>query len=265
MSGPGVRVVGDGVTAEVVLDRRERLNALDLDDMRSLRGLLVALAGRPGLRAVMLRGEGRAFCAGRDVSGVVPSAEDAEAVLREVVHPLLAAVRGLPVPVVAAVQGACLGVGLGLASSCDVVWAGHSARIGSPFARLGAVPDSGAHLLLLERLGPLRAMELILTGELLSGEEAARVGLVSRALGDDELLPSARDLVARLADGPTLAFAASKRLLTGLRGGALAASLEAEAVAQGELSGTADYAEGFAAFQQHRSPRFTGHPHPNPR
>ncbi|WP_199424488.1 enoyl-CoA hydratase/isomerase family protein [Actinotalea solisilvae] len=254
---------GGGTVAEVVLDRPARLNTLDPAALAALREALEDLAASAqerGLRGVLLRGEGRAFCAGRDISGVDPATDDAEAFLRDLVHPVLAAVRSVPVPVVAAVQGAALGIGLGLAASADIVYAARSARVGSPFARIGAVLDSGGHALLVDRLGPHRAMDLIVTGELLDGEEAARVGLVSRVVPDEDLLARAREVLAVLAAGPTQSFVQSKHLVARLqaRRGQDGELLEAEARAQGAAAATSDYAEGFTAFQQKRPPRFTG-------
>lgn len=256
----GIRCTVEGAVAEVVLDRPARLNTLDAAALGALRSAFEELAGTAGLRGVLLRGEGRAFCAGRDISGVDPATDDAQSFLRDLVHPVLAAVRAVPVPVVAAVQGAALGIGLGLAASADIVYAGRSAKVGSPFARIGAVLDSGGHALLVDRLGPHRAMDLVVTGELLDGEEAARVGLVSRVVDDDELLPRCRALLEVLADGPTRSFVESKRIVADLqaRRGQDAALLEAEARAQGAAASTSDYAEGFTAFQQKRTPRFTG-------
>lgn len=256
----GVRLEIDGAVAEVVLDRPDRLNALDEAAMDRARAVFTGLAGHPEVRAVLVRGSGRAFCAGRDISGVDPAADDATAILADRVHPLLQAVRDLPVPVVAAVHGACLGVGLGLAAAADIIYAAESTRIGSPFARLGAVLDSGGHALLVDRLGPYRTMELIVTGELLDGAECARTGLVSRVLPDADLLPAARALAAAIAVGPTAAFRESKRIVAALldRRGADAPTLAAEALAQGAVSATADYREGFAAFHRRRAPVFTG-------
>nr|WP_297428581.1 enoyl-CoA hydratase-related protein [uncultured Actinotalea sp.] len=256
----GVRLTVTGVTAEVVLDRPARLNTLDEAALRVLRSAFEELAEHSGVRAVLLRGEGRAFCAGRDISGVDARADDAEAFLSELVHPVLDAIRAVPVPVVAAVQGAALGIGLGLLAAADVVYAGRSARLGSPFNRIGAVLDSGGHALLVDRLGPHRTMDLVLTGELLDGAEAARVGLVSRVVEDEELLDRSRALVAAAADGPTAAFAQSKRIVTALAAqrGASSSFLAAEARAQGVASRTADYVEGFTAFQEKRPPTFTG-------
>ncbi|MBC7292484.1 MAG: enoyl-CoA hydratase/isomerase family protein [Actinotalea sp.] len=255
-----MRLTVTGATAEVVLDRPARLNTLDESALRALLAAFEDLAGRTDVRAVLLRGEGRAFCAGRDISAVDARTDDAEAFLSDLVHPVLDAIRAVPVPVVAAVQGAALGIGLGLLAAADVVYAGRSARLGSPFNRIGAVLDSGGHALLVDRLGPHRTMDLILTGELLDGEEAARVGLVSRVHDDDALLDHARTLVAAAADGPTAAFVQSKRIVAGLAAqrGASSSSLAAEARAQGVASRTADYVEGFTAFQQKRPPTFTG-------
>lgn len=253
---PAVRLEIDGPVAEVVLDRPDRRNALDEAAMDRTRAVFVGLAARDDLRAVLVRGTGPAFCAGRDISGVDPATDDATAILADRVHPLLQAVRDVPVPVVAAVQGACLGVGLGLAAAADIIYAAENARIGSPFARLGAVLDSGGHALLVDRLGPFRTMELIVTGELLDPVECARTGLVSRVLPDAELLPAARALVASIAAGPTAAFRESKRIISAL--GRHAGFLDAEALAQGKVSATEDYREGFAAFQQRRVPAFTG-------
>ncbi len=256
----GVHWTVEGGTAEVVLDRPARLNTLDPHALDALRVAFGELAATEGLRGVLLRGEGRAFCAGRDISGVDPTTDDAEAFLRDLVHPVLAAIRAVPVPVVAAVQGAALGIGLGLLGAADVVYAARGAKVGSPFARIGAVLDSGGHALLVDRLGPHRAMDLIVTGELLDGEEAARVGLVSRVLPDDELLPRCRELLATLAAGPTRSFVESKRIVAALRErrGLDDALLDAEARAQGAAAGTRDYAEGFTAFQGKRPPTFVG-------
>jgi 2-(1,2-epoxy-1,2-dihydrophenyl)acetyl-CoA isomerase len=256
----GIRLEVSGATAEVVIDRPAKLNTLDGPALAALLDAFTALAGRAEVRAVLLRGEGRAFCAGRDISGVDPRTDDAAAFLRDLVHPVLEAIRTVPVPVVAAVQGAALGIGLGLAGAADIVYAGRSARLGSPFARIGAVLDSGGHALLVDRLGPHRAMDLIVTGELLDGADAARVGLVSRVVDDEDLLAQCRALVASIADGPTRAFVESKTVVGALRvqRGLSPALLDEEAHAQGVASRTADYVEGFAAFQQKRPPEFTG-------
>ena len=249
----------EGRLAEIVLNRPDKLNALTLEMIEQLHTALQAAESQDA-RALVLRGEGRAFSAGRDLSGVEPATDDAERVLAEVVNPLIRRVREFPSPTFAAVQGACLGVGLGLALACDVVIATEDARIGSPFARIGAVLDSGGHAFFVERLGSHRALELIYTGRLLSGAEAAAWNLVNRCVPNDQLLQEVHGMAAAVAEGPTIAFQTSKRLVHRLVDEKLALEevLGAEAAAQGAASRTADYAEGFAAFQTKRTPRFTG-------
>lgn len=256
-----VRVEMNGAVAEVILNRPDKLNSLNDAALTALREIFEDLAGRSEVRAVLLRGEGRGFCAGRDIAGVDPATDDARSVLTDRVHPVLRAIQAVPVPVVAAVQGACLGIGLGLLASSDIAYAATTAKIGTKFARIGAVLDSGGHALLLDRLGPHRTMDLIVTGELLDGTEAARVGLVSRAVDDADLLRVTRELVASIAAGPTASFIQSKAIITALRAqrGFSQQTLDAEAQAQRAVGQTADYSEGFAAFRERREPRFSGH------
>lgn len=248
-----------GPVAELVLDRPAKLNALDEDGAATVRRLL-ADAAAAEVRALVLRGEGRGFCAGRDLAGAQPLTEDGEAILNGHFNPLFRELAAFPAPTFAAVQGPALGVGLGLALACDIVVVADDAKIGSPFARIGAVLDSGAHHHLVRRIGPHRTLELVYTGRLLSGAEAADWGIVNRSVPADELLDTVRGLAKATADGPTQAFLASKRIVAGIMDGAdsLDAVLAAEARAQGAASRTADYAEGMSAFQQKRPPTFTG-------
>ena len=190
----------DGL-AEIRLDRPDRLNSLDAAMVADFH---TALDGVGDARAVLVTAAGRAFSAGRDLTDAEPLTEDAEAILGELFNPLLQRLADVEVPTIAAVQGACLGVGLGVAFACDVVIAADDARIGSPFARIGAVLDSGGHRYLVERVGPHRALELIYTGRLLSGTEAAAIGLVNRSVPADELDGEARSLARthrRRSDG----------------------------------------------------------------
>lgn len=246
----------DGALAEITLDAPEKLNALSLEAIGEL-DAAYAEAEASGVRALVLRGEGRAFCAGRDIAGVDPATDDVLGYLGAV-EALMRRMAAFPAPTFAAVQGACLGVGLGLAIATDVVYVAKTAKVGSPFANLGAMLDSGGHSLLYERLGAHRALDLIYTGDLLSGSEAVEAGLFSRAVPVDELLEFTRERAARAASGPTQAFLASKRLVDRLRDEALWRVVAEENRAQAELRDTADYREGFAAFQAKRTPTFTG-------
>lgn len=244
--------------AHVVLDAPAKLNALDRGALREL-DEAYAEAAASGARALVLRGEGRAFCAGRDIAGVDAAHDDVRGYL-DAVRDLVRRIADHPVPTFAAAHGACLGVGLGLLLATDVVYVAETARIGSPFAALGALLDSGAHALFVERLGAHKTLDLVYTGRLMSGAEAVASGLFSRVLPADELLADTVAAAERAATGPTTALLASKRLVARLRDERLALwdAMDAEAAAQTALRDTADYREGFAAFQEKRPPRFVG-------
>lgn len=250
--------VTDGL-AEVTLNLPKKLNSLDESGLVAL-GAAYREAADAGVRALLIRGEGRAFCAGRDISEVDAANDDGTAFLRDVVTPVLRTMAEFPAPTFAAAQGACLGVGLGLLVATDVVYVAEDSKFGSPFAALGAALDSGGHALFFERFGAHRALDLIYTGELMSGAAAVTAGVFSRAVAADELLEFSREKARKAASGATQAFLASKRMIAQLRDErvGLWSSVEAENVAQGELGKTSDYAEGFRSFQEKRRPTFTG-------
>ena len=246
-----------GGIAEITLNRPEKLNALSAEDVAALGGFMDK-ACADGARAVLLRAEGRAFCVGRDLA-TMREDEDPAAVLRETFNALVLKVRSCPVPTVAAVQGACVGGGTGLALACDLVVTGASASFASPFGRLGGVPDCGFHWFVTTRLGPALAKDMVLTGRTVPGPEAAALGLVARSVPDADLLLEARALARDLAAGPTTAFSLSMPLIDAVAAGmSLVDCLEAEAVAQGVAVGTADFREGKEAFLAKRGPVFSG-------
>ena len=245
--------------AHVTLNAPQKLNALD---EQALHGLDAAYdeAERAGVRALVLRGEGRAFCAGRDISDVDPRNDDVMGYLDGIVTPLLKRMSAFPAPTFAAAHGACLGVGLGLLIATDVVYVAENAKIGSPFAALGATLDSGGHALFVDRLGAHRTLDLIYTGRLMSGAEAVASGLFSRVFPDDEVRQATEDAAATTTRDATQAFLASKQLVARIRDERLALweSVGVENAAQAALCDTDDYREGFAAFQEKRKPTFTG-------
>lgn len=253
----------EGGVAEVILDAPGKLNAVDpsaLAELSQAYDDAAAAASRSEVRALLLRGVGRAFCAGRDISGVDPADDDVLGYLGGLVTPLMQKMAAFPAPTFAAAQGATLGVGLGLLLATDVVYVANNAKIGSPFANLGATLDSGGHWYFTERLGMHRTLDLVYTGELMSGEEAVRAGLFSRAFPADELLERTREVVARVAQGATGAFVASKELVSQIRDRRLGLweSMDAENKAQAALCDSEDYREGFKAFQEKRKPVFSG-------
>jgi enoyl-CoA hydratase/carnithine racemase len=248
-----------GALAEVVLNRPEKLNAVNDAMTRELDDAFER-AARAEVRALIVRGEGAAFCAGRDLADAKPGQEDGEEILEKTLNPVIKRIATFPAPTFAAVHGACLGAGLGFALACDVVYIADDAKIGSPFARIGAVLDSGGHSFFVSRMGIHRALELIYTGRLISGAEAAALGLVNQSMPKDKLLEHTRQIAAQVAAGPTTAFMESKRLARRIdeEGLGLFAVLRCEAIAQGVASRTADYLEGVSAFQQKRAPKFSG-------
>jgi enoyl-CoA hydratase/carnithine racemase len=245
--------------AEITLNRPDKMNALNEPMVNELSAALDQ-AEKAQVRALLLRGEGPGFCAGRDLADADPGNEDAEAIVAQIFNPVIRRVVEFPAPTFAAVHGACLGVGLGLALACDVVYVSEDLKIGSPFARIGAVLDSGGHSFFVERLGSHRALELVYTGRLLSGPEAAQWGLVNQCVPRAELLDKARGLAATVAKGPTAALMESKRIVRMINeeGLGLCDVLSLEAKAQGAAGKTADYKEGISAFQQKRAPKFVG-------
>ncbi|RXZ43927.1 enoyl-CoA hydratase/isomerase family protein [Agromyces binzhouensis] len=250
--------IRDGV-AEITLNAPAKLNALGEAALAEL-GEAYDQAEFTGVRALVLRGEGRAFCAGRDIAGVDPRDDDVQGYLGGRVEPLLKRMSRFPAPTFAVAHGACLGVGLGLLIASDIVYVADTAKIGSPFKNLGATLDSGGHALFVERLGAHRTMDLIVTGRLMSGAEAVAAGLFSQVFPADEVLEATRAAAHEAASGPTQAFIASKRLVADLRDHrhGLWASMSDENRAQAALCDTDDYREGFAAFQEKRTPQFTG-------
>ena len=174
----------DEARVTITLNRPDVVNSLDEAMVAALHDALDRCADA---RVVVIRGSGRGFSAGRDLSNATPLEEDARAILADLFNPVVARLRDLPMPTIAAVHGAALGVGFGIAMACDIVIAAERSRLGSPFANIGCVLDSGGHAALVQRVGPHRALELIYTSRLLDGSEAAAIGLVNEAVADDDL------------------------------------------------------------------------------
>ncbi len=252
-----IQVTRSGAVAEVVLNRPEKKNALRNADWRLLRQTMETLGAEADpVRCVLVRGEGGSFSAGHDLTGADARVLDARETITEYVNPALLAVRDIAIPTVAAVDGPCVGGGLGVAMACDIVLAADDAVLGSPFRNIGIMLDAGGHYFLRDRLGHHKASQIIYTGRMFSGREAFDMGLVCEAYAPDALLNEARALAERIADGPTAAFAASKRILLETSG--YAESLAREADEQAEVFKTLDAAEGLAAFNEKRQPVFLG-------
>jgi 2-(1,2-epoxy-1,2-dihydrophenyl)acetyl-CoA isomerase len=224
---------------------------------RELLTAFKSFARDEAVRAVILTGAGRGFCSGADLRGGAGEREFRR-VLTEEYNPLVAAIRELPKPVIAAVNGVAAGAGVSLALACDLVYAAEEARFIQAFVKIGLVPDSGSTRALVRALGRHRAAQLIFTGEPLSAAEAQAGGLVVAVVPATELAEVARGAADRLAGGPTRAIGYAKRLINRAEDAPLAESMAAEAALQEVAGRTDDHAEGVAAFGEKREPRFVG-------
>jgi 2-(1,2-epoxy-1,2-dihydrophenyl)acetyl-CoA isomerase len=248
----------DGV-ATVTLDRPDALNALTVPLKEALIAAFVAFAGDLAVRAVILTGAGRAFCAGQDLrERLEPGAAPLDVEIRERYNPLVRAIHDLPKPVVAAVNGVAAGAGASLAFASDLRIASDTARFVLAFGQVGLIPDSGATWTLQRLVGASKAMELSLLPDALSAADAERFGLVTKVVPAADLPAEARALAARLATLSPGAVARTKQALAAGAASTFEDSLELEARLQGEAGSHPDHAEGIAAFVEKRPPRFTG-------
>ena len=255
----GLRVEVDGPVATLTLDRPAALNALTVPVKVALREALESIARDGAVRAVILTGAGRAFCAGQDLAERdEPDAAPLDVEVRERYNPIIRALRSMGQPVIAAVNGVAAGAGASLAFACDLRIAAEEARFVLAFGRIGLVPDSGATWFLPRLVGRAKAAELALIGDAVDAAEALRLGLVSRVVPGDQLLVEARAMADRIAEGAPLALSLTKGALERSLTIELDEALEGEAKLQGIAGASADHAEGLAAFREKRRPRFTG-------
>ncbi|MFF6803614.1 enoyl-CoA hydratase-related protein [Streptomyces sp. NPDC012616] len=283
MPAPSILSTTDDHVTRLTLNRPEALNALVPDQRDRLITLLAEASADPEVRAVVLTGTGRGFCAGADLRGRSAAgprdgttgepgraagepgrtageriAGDVARTLRAGAQRLIAAVLDCEKPVVAAVNGTAAGLGAHLAFACDLVLAAESARFIEVFVRRGLVPDGGGAYLLPRLVGPQRAKELMFFGDALGAADAERLGLVNRVVPDGDLDRTAREWAARLAAGPTRALALTKQLVNASLDADRTTAFAAEAAAQEINMTTADAQEGVRSFTERRAAAFTG-------
>lgn len=246
----------------ITLDRPDTMNAWNKQLGADLLAAVREAAADDAVRAVVITGAGRGFSSGADLrAGFDPTPEghpDVETVLHEVYHPIIAGVRELPKPVLAAVNGPAVGIGCSLALACDLIVARESAYFLLAFVNIGLVPDGGSSLLLPERVGLARATEMAMLGERIGARQALEWGLINRVTPDDGLEAVVDELAARLAAGPTRAYAGIKRQFNAWLFTRMAEQLDLEASIQQQSAASGDFLEGVQAFLEKRPAAFSG-------
>jgi 2-(1,2-epoxy-1,2-dihydrophenyl)acetyl-CoA isomerase len=254
--GELVQIESEGGVHRITLNRPEVMNALNRELRRDLTAALIA--GHQA-RVIVLTGAGRGFCSGQDLSDAAGlDAAGFEATLNNQYVPMIRAITDAPVPVIAAVNGVAAGAGANLALACDLVIAAESAVFIQAFTRIGLIPDAGGTSFLPRRVGLQRAMGAALLAEPVTARQAVDWGMIWEAVPDEKLAEVVAARAAKLAGGPTGAYAALKQALRGAFDQPLEAQLAVEARLQGVCGASHDFREGVVAFQEKRPPRFVG-------
>jgi 2-(1,2-epoxy-1,2-dihydrophenyl)acetyl-CoA isomerase len=251
-----------GGVGRITLNRPDSLNAWTAQLGRDLKRAVTVDAADPSVRAVLVTGAGRGFSSGADLKEGFDPADDGMPDVRkeldDLYHPIIAGVRRLEKPVVAAVNGPAVGIGASLAFACDLVLAAESAFFGLAFVNIGLMPDGGSTLFVPAAVGKARAFQMALLGERIPAERALDWGLVNSVYPEDRLQAEANALVERLAAGPTRSYASSKQALNRMLYPDLDGQLDLEAELQHALARTQDFQEGVTAFVEKREPAFQG-------
>ena len=248
-----------GSVAKITLNRPEKFNSFNREMALEFQASLKYAQSDDTVRAVYITAEGKAFCAGQDLSEAIdPSGPGIEKIVAEHYNPIITLIRQIEKPIVCAVNGVAAGAGANIAFACDITIAAKSASFIQAFSKIGLVPDSGGTYTLPRLIGLQRATALMMLGEKISADEAALMGMIFRAVDDDELQNSAFQIATTLANMPTKGLGLTKRLLNTSFNNNLQDQLNHEKLAQAEAGQTEDYKEGVKAFLEKRKPVFTG-------
>jgi 2-(1,2-epoxy-1,2-dihydrophenyl)acetyl-CoA isomerase len=260
-----VNVLRKAGAAKVELNRPDTMNAWNRQFGVDLLAAIESVAADDDVRAVMITGAGRGFSSGADLKEMGSNDDrtpeghpDVRRTLTERYHPIITAIRTMPKPVVAAVNGPAVGIGLSLALASDLIVAKESAYFLLAFVNIGLVPDGGSSLFVPTRVGMARATEMAMLGERIAAPQALEWGLINRVFADDEFASASEQLTDRLAAGPTRSYAGTKRQLNNWLYTRMEEQLELEADIQQEMAGSGDFVEGVMAFVQKRQAAFGG-------
>ena len=253
-----VKLETHDVVATVTLDRPEKMNALSEEMYVELTRVFAELQTDDSVRAVVVTGAGKAFCSGSDVGGMhnVDMISARERMKRR--HRMIANLVNLEKPVIAAVNGPCVGIGFSIALACDLIMAAESARFSQIFKKIGLVPDGGSIFFLVQHLGIARAKELVYTARMLPASEAHEWGFVTKVVPDAQLLAETQAFAQELADSATYALGLAKKMFQSMYTPSLEALLETEIMGSTIARLTEDHQEGIAAFAEKRKPSFKG-------
>lgn len=245
--------------ATIRFNRPQVFNSVNKEVALALQQRLRECQQNPEVRAVLLTGTGKAFCAGQDLAEITgPDSPEVAEIVEQLYNPIVELIRALDKPVVAAVNGVAAGAGANLALACDIVVARESASFIQAFSKIGLIPDSAGTYFLPRLIGLQRASALMMTGDKVSAPEAVQMGMIYKTFPDDQFDAEVDVLVRKLAAMPTKGLAYTKQLLNGTFSNTLTQQLRAEADYQLRAGSTADYKEGVSAFMEKRQPTFTG-------
>lgn len=260
MEKPILTDLSDGVL-EITLNRPDSLNAFTVDMHAGLRKAFTEAKSNPEIRAVILTGAGRGFCAGQDLSERDPAKGeivDLSVTLSTNYNPLLRLIKATEKPILCAVNGVAAGAGANLALACDIVFASDTAKFIQAFSKIGLIPDAGGTYTLTRHLGEARAKALAMTAMPLPAKKAEEWGLIWQCVEADKLMETTREMARTLAKGATLGIGKTKKVIQAASTNSLDQQLELEASVQGELGRSHDFKEGVKAFLEKRPAEFKG-------